>query len=161
MNYLHVNDSSVVLAVDAWLEISRYKLFSPLLRVHGRFMKHGKFDSEKYQALDPMDRCFDNAFITAKKYGLKYCEGVMFFQTEIGMFPLAHGWCLDASGRVVDPTCSKYQGVLNVQYLGLPIKMEYVEEWYLRVGYHGCLDGDKHGRPIGVHHEDPEYWLSK
>lgn len=45
-------------------------------------------------------RCFENAFKAADRYGLTYCEGF----ASTGIFPLHHAWCVDGENRVVDFT---------------------------------------------------------
>lgn len=167
MNFIHVKNSTIVLAIDVELEINRSKLYWPLLVRWGSEYPHEPFDYSKYQALDPMDRCFDNAIETAQKYNLLYVEGLMIFDTEYGELPVAHGWCVDVNGRVVDPTCHKYQGVVDVQYMGLPIKKAYAEWWKREIGYYGCLDGeqmallDPKQQRRGIHVDDAYKWLDK
>lgn len=159
MNHIQVKNSSVLLVVDAVLELSRADLYCALLMKFGQKKKAtSPFPYGTIQALDLMDRCYDNAMETALHYDLRYLEGIMIFDTVQGLFPLAHGWCEDKNGMIVDSTCHKKQGVLDVEYFGIRIKKEYSVEWKQRVGYYGCLDGDRQGREIGVHFEDEKIW---
>lgn len=161
MNYVHVENSSIVLLVDIELELRRAELFKTLLNRYADWKSPAAnvFDYARYQALDPFTRCFDNAMQTAKKYGLRYYEGLLLFDTDRGKFPFAHGWCMDAYRNIVDSTLHKHQGVVPFEYWGLPIKIRYSEVWKKKVGYYGCLDGDKDGRKIGVHCDDVGKWL--
>lgn len=59
------------------------------------------------QAFPPIDTrwrepkaCFRNAIHLAMEAGLAYCEGY----AHSGIIVTPHAWCLDAKGRVVDPT---------------------------------------------------------
>jgi hypothetical protein len=158
---IKVADSNIVLLLSPKLEVARAELYGHLLNKYGTYKRAGPFDYSKYEELDPMERCFDNAMATAKKYCLTYVEGILIFKTEVGPeFPLAHGWCEDADGNIVDSTCAKNQDHPSVRYYGVPIKTSYSEEWYERVGYYGCLDGDYSGKAIGVHYEPYETWGS-
>ena len=160
--FFKVADSNIVLLIDPKLELARAELYWPLLTRHGALKRAAPFDFYRYEARDPMGRCFDNAMVTAKKYGLTYVEGLILFKSGLGSeFPLAHGWCEDADGNIVDPTCSKNQDHPSIRYFGVPIQTEYSEGWHRQVGYYGCLDGDSYGRDIGVHYEPPEAWLAR
>jgi len=143
MNYVRVKNSNTLLCVDLELEAKRAKLYWPILVRHGKVYPHTKFDYHKYKALDPMDRCFDNAIQTAEEYGLTYVERLLIFNTEEGEVMLAHGWCADKDGAVVDPTCHSYQGKLEITYVGVPLDKGYVRDFKKVNGYYGCLDGDK------------------
>lgn len=161
MNFIRVLNSTVVLAVNADLEIARAGYFAPILDRFGTKTKASQqFDYKKYKALDPYDRCFDNAMETAIRYNLKYVEGIVLFKTEFGEFPLAHGWCIDGNEDVIDPTSHKNQGIVDCTYFGVPIKWSYSEWWKREVGYYGCLDGDRQRRVgVGMHYDHPDKWL--
>lgn len=162
MDYIHVKDTTIVLAVDARLEHARYQHCMVTLREFGT-VKHevAPFPYGQYVALDPMDRCYDNAMETVDRHGLKYVEGVLVYNTDRGPFPLSHGWCETQEGQIIDPTCHKQQGRVKVIYCGVPIRSAYSKEWYRRTGYYGCLDGDKEGRPWGPCYEHPKDWLDR
>lgn len=164
---LRLHGTDTVLAVDADLERRRFELFMPLIDRHGGELTYPvPFDHLRYKALSPTDRCFDNAMETALRHDLRYFEGVVMCHLACPfegscLFPLAHGWCVDRYGRIVDPTLSRLQDNPAISYLGVAINKGYSVDWKRRVGYYGCLDGDKEGKAIGVHHEDPALWLDK
>lgn len=148
----------LVLYVDVLQELARADHMKPLLRSVGMGFKAGVFD-DQYPRLDPMDRCFDNAVKVARACNLIYCEGMMELRTDFGWVPLAHGWCCDHTGKVIDPTCHKYQHIPEVRYTGIPFNTGYVNWWYMESGYHGMLDGHKDGLHIGVYHDPVDEWL--
>lgn len=164
LSNIKVHRADLILRVDLDLESARSRLYAQLLIKHGTNKTAGQFQYNRYQALSPQDRCFDNAMGTALRYDLRYMEGLMILtcDSEFGgqeRHPLAHGWCEDRQGNIVDPTCHKYQDHPSVRYIGLAIQKRYSENWKTRVGYYGCLDGDKDGYHIGVHFESPALWL--
>lgn len=167
MQPIRIVNSDMALLIDVSLELARSRLFMPLILRHGRGREPNicPFPYGRYQAMNPMDRCFDNAIQTANRYGLTYVEGLVICLADTidpptpKMVPMAHGWCIDGHGYLVDPTLHKNQDHPSLMYLGVPIRKDYAMSWYQRVGYFGCMDGDKDGRPIGVHFEDPSLWL--
>ena len=157
---LRVENSNILMLVHVEMEKLRAEIYAPILSKYGKIKQGGPFDYSKYEALDPYDRCFDNAMETATNYGLRYMEGLLLFTVEGGgTMCLAHGWCEDPQGQIVDATCAKNQNHPSIAYYGVPIKLSYSERWNDVVGYYGCLDGDQYGRPIGVHHDPASEWL--
>ena len=71
-----------------------------------------------YRLMTPQ-RCFDNAFLLAKKKGLTYVEGY----AEVEGVPILHGWCLDGD-RVIDVTASGITG-----YYGVPLNLKLVQRF--------------------------------
>ena len=59
-------------------------------------------DAESGFEMGEMKACYRNAFLLALDQDWDYVEGYA-TTTELGI-PLMHAWCLDAEGRVVDPT---------------------------------------------------------
>lgn len=43
--------------------------------------------------------------------------------------------------------------------IGIPFKRQYVDDWLEVTGYHGILDGHKHGLEIGAHYDDPAFYM--
>lgn len=165
-DYIEVADSMIVLQVDAELELARAKKSWPLVTLYGWRARAKEFPYGKYPPFGMEVRCYDAAFQVAVEFGLTYVEGFACFRTEtlsgkIELFPLSHGWCMDGKGNIIDPTMHKNQHHPSVIYFGVPIQKSYAAEWHDRVGYYGCLDGDREGKKIGVHHERPQYWLDK
>lgn len=154
---IHITDK-LVLLVDLEHEAYRANLMRPLLLAHGYIMKAIPFD-DRYPRLDPYDRCYDNAVQVAKTCGLVYCEGLLLMQTRKGLMGIAHGWCCDQKGVVIDPTCHSYQHIPEVRHYGIKFNQAYVDWWYKETGYHGLLDGHVDGLPIGVYHDDPGKYL--
>lgn len=155
---LKVTDS-VILSIHPEVEIFRANRAIKLLNNVGMMFEHSTF-ADEYTPMNPMARCYDNAAEFARKYGLIYCEGLMLLEIgAMGKFPLSHGWCCDQYGNVIDPTCSRYQHIKEVQYFGVPIQRGYADNWYEMTGYHGMLDGHQHGMEIGLYYEDPKNFL--
>ena len=65
--------------------------------------------------------CFRNAYILAdnnRKY--TYVEGI-----ATSVIPLAHAWCVDKNGQVIDPTWDKkYQ---DSAYFGVPLSLDVLQ----------------------------------
>ena len=76
-----------------------------------------RFDSDQvsYVGTGPPGECWSNAWAYAQAHGLGYAEGVAAMPDGWH----AHAWCVDAGGRVVEPTknydhATEYRGwVLN------------------------------------------------
>lgn len=81
--------------------------------------------------------CFMNAFnLATRRPELTYVEGYGCWS-----FPgMLHAWCVDAEGRVIDPTWRYTTAQApTVEYLGLPMKTEWVIEETLRNKVYGVL----------------------
>lgn len=163
MTDILVKGANTILRVDEGLEWARYRRYLPLLRAYGHVaLPTEPFNYRKYVALDAMDRCYDNAMQSAVQHGLRYVEGAVIYEVEGGgIFPLAHGWCEDGEGQIVDTTLHKQQGYVTCIYQGVRIHKEYSQKWKERVGYYGCLDGHRNGYAVGPHYEDPELWVDR
>jgi hypothetical protein len=80
--------------------------------------------------------CFKNAFEYARKYesqGVRYVEG--YGLSDIGL-AMHHAWCVDADGRVMDPTW-EYE---ETSYVGVVLPLTLVTRQILRNGVYGVLD---------------------
>lgn len=84
--------------------------------------------------------CFHNAFRLASEADLFYVEGY-----ALSIIPMLHAWCIDADGRVVDPTWDPDE---NMAYLGIPLKWDYVIDILVSRGYYGVLDNWEQGFPL-------------
>jgi hypothetical protein len=69
-------------------------------------------------------RCFLNAYTlaTAQPQRFNYFEGVG-STTATPNVPQAHGWCVDADGRVVDPTWASLDGSEPATYIGVAVPL--------------------------------------
>lgn len=155
---LKVPGSSLVLLIDQAQERIRAIKYDPLLTQYGFVGPAGEFPPS-IQALNPLDRCFDNAMETAERYGLVYMEGLLRFRMHGYIQSVAHGWCMSREGTIIDPTMGDKQNTPSIGYWGIPIKTSYAREWKRRVGYFGCLDGTPDGSPCGVYVDSPAKWL--
>lgn len=73
--------------------------------------------------------CYDNAArLWRRRKGLRYCEGYVFL--EDCPIPVLHGWCLDASGAVVDPSVSNARGAV---YYGMVYRDDYALAMWRRL----------------------------
>ena len=163
-SFLPIANSTMVLSLDTHLERQRASLYEKVLIAHGkRETYQDAYPYHRYAAMNPKTRCFDNAIATARRYTLRYIEGLVFCALSFpyegqSVFPLAHGWCEDYNGRLIDPTLHQHQDNKSLLYVGVPLFREYVDKWYEQTGYYGCLDGDQQGRPIGIHYDPPSLW---
>lgn len=154
-----IKDSPIVVLVDSALEGQRSRLYAPILKRLGT-VKHATSFPKKYEPMDPWGRCFDNAMRTACRYGLRYMEGLLLYEIEGGgSGSMAHGWCEDSTGQIVDPTLSRWQDHPSISFHGVCIQIEYSLSWLERVGYFGCLDGDVNDRAIGPNFEPESEWF--
>lgn len=77
--------------------------------------------------------CYRNAFELADyRADLTYCEG---FACPVGLIPVHHAWCVDADGRVLDPTWSDKSS----DYFGVALDREFVRTWILKRKVWGVL----------------------
>jgi hypothetical protein len=162
--FIHIPGTRILLHIDTQTEITRARLFTPLLKKYGKGFPHRPFAGE-YRTMDPKGRCFDQAMELAKETGLAYVEGFLVFHTQVGMVGIGHGWCVDHNNLVVDPTSWMYTGNPIVDYVGIPIKVEYSDKWKELTGYYGCMDGLYDGKnvytDVGIYKDPPEEWLRK
>lgn len=159
--HIQVTDK-VILSVHVEVELYRAAHMHEFLKEHAVPFNKVPFNID-FPRLDPNVRCYDNATMLADCFPeeLIYCEGIIEFKTPNGIFPLAHGWCCDLEGNIVDPTCSNYQHIAEVNYRGVPIKDEYRHQWFDEVGYNGILDGDYTGKRPGIFVEDKALWYQQ
>jgi hypothetical protein len=70
-----------------------------------------------------------------------YCEGY-----AISVIPVAHAWCLDGQGNVVDPTWS---GRLPCSdYFGLAFQTRFLRHQILENKYWGLIDAWRNDWPL-------------
>lgn len=166
LSKLFIYDEPCVLLADVEMEHNRTALFYPLLR---RYASGGPEAATPYPYhqyapdSDPTERCFDVAIEFAMRHGLTYMEGLLICKVygshrDPILRPIAHGWCRDGKGCIIDPTMHKYQASPSFMYYGVGIKKEYAREWKERMGYYGCLDGARDGVPAGVYVDPPVLW---
>lgn len=90
--------------------------------------------------------CFANAYRLAKRSNgkLRYCEGIAH-----GIIPTHHAWCVDAEGKVVDPTWrtrpddEHAHNPDDMAYYGVSFDIDFVIENLLKNGHYGLLLGNK------------------
>lgn len=152
----------LVLSVHVEVELYRAANMYEFLKEHSVPFNKCEFNDE-FIRMSPTGRCYDNAVNLVEMFPkqLTYCEGIMRFKTPNGIFPLAHGWCCDRDGNIVDPTCSGYQNADVVDYLGVTFRQDYVRKWEKDVGYNGILDGDFNGVRPGVFVENKSLWYQQ
>lgn len=86
--------------------------------------------------LGEMSECFENAFHLAVENPTEftYVEGY-----ASNIIPVNHAWCVDAGGRVVDPT---WDDAAECQYYGVRIPYNELMGCILRTGYYGVFVND-------------------
>ncbi|WP_125734700.1 hypothetical protein [Amycolatopsis sp. WAC 04197] len=89
------------------------------------------------RARGPERMCYANAASYAESHDLTYVEG--YALTYVG-FVCAHAWCVDADGRVHDPT---WRDDVGVAYLGIPFSAGYARTFTEKFGS-ACLLHDAH-----------------
>ena len=76
--------------------------------------------------------CYYNARKLARQANrgrsvLRYCEGYA-CSNKLGL-PLAHAWCVDQEGRVIDPTWDENpEGETGADYFGIALRMKTVAQ---------------------------------
>jgi hypothetical protein len=105
-------------------------------------LKHGcRFAPSPYPGhLPPPGRlkeCYHNAGILAVTEGLAYCEG--YAAAKNLTTPVAHAWCLDLEGNVVEPT---WPDGFARDYFGVAFKVAYVKQCAANREEFGILETD-------------------
>ena len=85
-----------------------------------------------------MGQCFHQAWELSTSCGLKYCEGYAVYGPV--PIPLAHAWCEDNDGYVVDPTWLYANDRQPSCYFGVPLNREFVCKVLLETGYYGIFE---------------------
>ena len=85
-------------------------------------------------------QCYKNAFNLALRNRITYVEG---YAGDV--VPIAHAWCIDEEGRVVDNTWSDSEQCV---YFGVAFDSEYVESTVLRQRIYGLIDMPETGWPL-------------
>jgi hypothetical protein len=120
-------------------------------------LQHGRhweaFSATQWSRGEPQ-QCFANAQRLALLHPqLTYVEGY-----AMSVIPLHHGWCVDAEGRVVDPTWSDEPR----EYFGVPILTRYVRKLALASGHWSALFDNwtvEPPQPIITGRHKPASWL--
>lgn len=150
--------ASLTVVVCPEYELSRFEFMAPLLRAHSVSMVKRPFN-DTYPRKSPGGLCYLQAFELARQFDLIYCEGVMLLFGDCESVPVAHAWCCDRRGEIIDPTCPKLQSLPQVVYLGIPFRMDYITEQYVKNGFLGVMDGHPDfGDTVGPYADPPRLW---
>lgn len=85
--------------------------------------------------------CFANAFrLAMARDELRYAEG---YAMRDGSFGMHHAWCVDAQGRVVDPTWD-----FPADYYGVIYDLAYVGKVVSKKGVFGVIDNWTEDYPL-------------
>ncbi len=169
-NYHHIDEEYQSFACDVGelriqplLELERGYRMAPLLLTHYAPVVQQGYPLPDH-TIQPLARCYDAALELALMRGLTYAEGIVRFTRDKAGKPaiaIAHGWTVDETGHVYDPTLARLQHMHpKVQYLGIAFDNDYVLGEADATGYVGLLDGRLEGQG-GVYVDPPEMWLSK
>lgn len=104
-------------------------------------LKQGKFFTPEKRPddikLGPKKECFANAAkLALERSDLTYVEGYAMVNDRLPL-PIAHAWCVDKKGRVVDNTWENP----GVAYFGVPFKTSYLAKKLSETGVYGILSG--------------------
>lgn len=108
--------------------------------------------------------CFENSYRMAIRHSVIYVEGLAISHSDRDA--VAHAWCVDDNGKVLDRTWTS-----GVAYLGVPIKTEFLNrlmaerkkrlEQAGKEMYYGLLDDWEANYPlINEFGGKPELWLA-
>lgn len=96
-------------------------------------------DRPAYIPKMPDKQCYQNAFkLIQDQSSLTYVEG---FATAI--IPIAHAWCVDSKGVVIDPTWQDGR-----DYIGVPLPFNLVMHVTFIRGVYGVIDDWENQWPI-------------
>lgn len=102
------------------------------------FLKYGRYFGGKnaYSGpLEPLKHCFRNAALLALgDEDLTYVEGYGTLKTNGGGVPLEHAWCVDARGRIYDPTWEQCAPCFGVSF-----KRDFLRKTLMRTEFYGLL----------------------
>lgn len=104
-------------------------------------LKQGKFFTPEKRPdgieLGPKKECFANAAkLALERSNLTYVEGYAMVNDRLPL-PIAHAWCVDKKGRVIDNTWENP----GVSYFGVPFKTSYLAKKLSETGVYGILSG--------------------
>lgn len=104
-------------------------------------LKQGKFFTPETRPADvklgAKKECFSNAArLALERSNLTYVEGYAMINDRLPL-PIAHAWCVDKKGRVVDNTWENP----GVAYFGVPFKTSYLAKKLSETGVYGILSG--------------------
>ena len=120
---------------------------------HGREFSWNPQKSDRKLNLGRDGECYSRSQYQAVwQPRLRYVEGVA-SSNDLAL-PINHAWCVESSGRVVDPTWSQRSG--NRRYFGVVFRTEYVEQFLReRKTNQAILLWDEQGWPVqtGRHSE--------
>lgn len=92
-------------------------------------LRHGRLMTDRHLLPESHVRpgskeCYWNAWrLHRRRPRLAYCEGYM--AVERCPIPVMHGWCLDAQGKVWDPSIEQSRGAV---YFGIQYRADWVSE---------------------------------
>lgn len=104
-------------------------------------LKQGKFFTPEKRPEDvklgSKKECFANASkLALERSNLTYVEGYAMVNDRLPL-PIAHAWCVDKKGRVIDNTWENP----GVSYFGVPFKTSYLAKRLSETGVYGILSG--------------------
>jgi hypothetical protein len=124
----------------------------PYLCIEDFVLRHGRRWDPHPRPLPTLGRereCFKNAadlvLLRMRDAGLTYVEG--YAARERVPIPVAHGWVVDAAGRVLETTW-RLEPDERVAYFGVPFRVEYLARALVRSKRYGLLDRYEHGWPL-------------
>jgi hypothetical protein len=102
-------------------------------------------------------RCFKNAFrLAMQRPEFTYVEGY-----AMSVVPMHHAWCVDRTGRVVDPTWRCNEHVTHDIYWGVAFNFDYVLDAVAINGVYGLLDPYHNRETVGALLDGTANWRVK
>lgn len=121
----------MVAAMNAKSKPKGIRTPAELLRDYG---KSYPFDASSFLGKRGTPKeCYRNAANLVIGSNLTYIEGYV----QLLNVPIAHAWCINPKGRVIDPTLD---GKFVEGYYGVPIKQTYLTRTMLKTKIFGVLD---------------------
>lgn len=126
--------------------------------LEGLVLEHGRlfeWDPRVKVEMGERQQCYMNAGKLAMDRGHVYVEG--YARVGVAPIPVHHAWCLDARGRVLDPTWPVDLLGKEREYCGVPLSNVYWRAALIRKRTWGVMEDWESGYPIL--RDPPSEWL--
>lgn len=134
-DYLSVDADLRRLMAEFGQPVPRHKSLREFIFNNGKFHDGGLFVLPDSIARPLSQECYYNAWTyMAGRHDLSYCEGYAYLPSC--PIPVLHGWCIDADGRIHDPSVEQNsQGF----YYGVIFARSFSDLQWSRLRSHGLI----------------------